>query len=56
VARQNGVHDLRNHGVFITQDTGKKRFSTIQFADEITTKFFFQRPVRLKLIEKSAGA
>ncbi|MCG3120720.1 MAG: hypothetical protein ALAOOOJD_03548 [bacterium] len=39
--RQNGVAQLRNHRIFITDDAGKQRLAAADFANEIVAHFVF---------------
>jgi hypothetical protein len=41
VAGEDGIDHLRHHGVFVTQDAGKQRFTPLDFAHQIVSKFVF---------------
>ena len=41
VPRQNGVHHLRNHGVFVADHAREKLFASLQFADQVRSQFIF---------------
>ncbi len=45
VARQNGVDDLRNHGIFVADHAGEKLVAALQLADQILAQLAFYGPL-----------
>ena len=39
--RENGVDDLRNDGVFVADDAGEERLSSLQARDQVLAHFVF---------------
>ena len=44
--RKKSIHDLRNHGIFVTVDAGEERLSPLEFAQQVLPQFLLDGSIR----------
>ena len=53
---QNGIDDLGNDRIVISDQPWKERLAAFQFLQQIRPEFFFQSSIEAKLMSEAAGA
>jgi hypothetical protein len=56
MARQDGVHHLRHHGVFVAQNSGEQFFPALDFTDQIIAEFVFDAALNQFGLGEGTGA
>ena len=56
VPRQDGVDELRDHGLVVTDDAGKQRLAAPQLSDQVVANFVLHRPARKRIRRRGPSA
>lgn len=56
VSRQNRIHDLRYHGIVVSDDPGENGATLTQFARQVVAHFVFHAPFQQNLFGKGTLA